>query len=87
MPQRAAGRERDCPDKVQVQRETRNIKSRSERAAAPVPLPGPLVAMLRAHRETQERERKATGDLWAESDYRFTKPLGGLLSPNADYHD
>lgn len=43
--------------------------------------------MLNAHRETQERERKAAGDLWAESDYVFTKPRGGLLSPNTDYHD
>lgn len=43
--------------------------------------------MLRAHRETQERERKAAGDLWAESDYVFTKLLGGPLSPNTDYHD
>ncbi|GAA2438363.1 hypothetical protein GCM10010433_44010 [Streptomyces pulveraceus] len=46
-----------------------------------------LVAMLNAHRETQERERKAAGDLWAESDYVFTMPRGGLLSPNTDYHD
>ncbi|MFE6547685.1 tyrosine-type recombinase/integrase [Streptomyces sp. NPDC057746] len=43
--------------------------------------------MLRAHAETQERERKTAGDLWAESDYVFTKRLGGPLSPNTDYHD
>ena len=47
-----------------------------------MPLPGPLVAMLRAHRETQARERKAAGDLWTESDYVFTKPPGGPLSPD-----
>ncbi|MFG3214785.1 tyrosine-type recombinase/integrase [Streptomyces tendae] len=74
-----------CPGKVQVRRETKNTKSRAGRRA--VPLPGPLVGMLRAHAETQERERKAAGDLWAESDYVFTKPLGGPLSPNTDYHD
>lgn len=74
-----------CPDKVQVRRETKNTKSHAGRRA--VPLPGPLVAMLRAHAETQERERKAAGDLWVESDYVFTKPLGGPLSPNTDYHD
>ena len=51
-----------------------------------MPLPGPLVAMLRSHQE-QARERKAAGNLWAESDYVFTKPLGGPLSPNTDYHD
>ena len=52
-----------------------------------MPLPGPLVLMLRAHAETQARERKAAGDLWTESDYVFTKLLGGPLSPNTDYHD
>lgn len=43
--------------------------------------------MLREHRETQARERKTAGNLWTESDYVFTKPLGGPLSPNTDYHD
>ncbi|MCC8453455.1 tyrosine-type recombinase/integrase [Streptomyces rochei] len=74
-----------CPDRVQVRRETKNTKSRAGRRA--VPLPGPLVAMLRQHAEVQERERKAAGSLWTESDYVFTKPLGGPLSPNTDYHD
>ncbi|GAA0670396.1 site-specific integrase [Streptomyces thermocarboxydovorans] len=74
-----------CPNRVQVRRETKNTKSRAGRRA--VPLPGPLVAMLRQHAEVQERERKAAGNLWVESDYVFTKPLGGPLSPNTDYHD
>lgn len=44
--------------------------------------------MLRSHAEEQERgECKAAGDLWIESDYVFTKRLGGPLSPNTDYHD
>ncbi|MBP5938562.1 tyrosine-type recombinase/integrase [Streptomyces acidiscabies] len=74
-----------CPSKTQIRRETKNTKSRAGRRA--VPLPGPLVVMLRAHAEIQQRERKAAGDLWGESDYVFTKPLGGPLSPNTDYHD
>jgi integrase len=74
-----------CPDRVQVRRETKNTKSRAGRRA--VPLPGPLVAMLRSHAAAQAREREAAGNLWAESDYVFTKPLGGPLSPNTDYHD
>ncbi|WP_195730764.1 tyrosine-type recombinase/integrase [Streptomyces albidoflavus] len=73
-----------CPDRKQVRRETKNTKSRAGRRA--VPLPGPLVAMLRSHKETQARERKTAGNLWTESDYVFTKPLGGPLSPNTDYH-
>ncbi|MEV8052472.1 tyrosine-type recombinase/integrase [Streptomyces bacillaris] len=74
-----------CPDRRQVRRETKNTKSRAGRRA--VPLPGPLVGMLRKHKEVQARERKTAANLWTESDYVFTKPLGGPLSPNTDYHD
>ncbi|WP_327253654.1 tyrosine-type recombinase/integrase [Streptomyces sp. NBC_01244] len=74
-----------CPLRSQVRRETKNTKSRAGRRA--VPLPGPLVRMLRAHKEVQARERKAASDLWTESEYVFTKPRGGPLSPNTDYHD
>ncbi len=74
-----------CPDRVQVRRETKNTKSRAGRRA--VPLPGPLVLMLRSHAEEQARERVTAGNLWIESEYVFTKPLGGPLSPNTDYHD
>ncbi len=52
-----------------------------------MPLPGPLVVMLRAHREAQALERAVAGNLWTASDHVFTKPLGGPLSPNTDYHD
>ncbi|WP_405658187.1 tyrosine-type recombinase/integrase [Streptomyces sp. RK9] len=74
-----------CPARVNVRRETKNTKSRAGRRA--VPLPGPLVVMLRSHADEQGRERKAAGDLWTESEYVFTKRLGGPLSPNTDYHD
>lgn len=74
-----------CPERKQMRRETKNTKSRAGRRA--VPLPGPLVLMLRSHGEAQAREREAAGSLWIESDYVFTKPLGGPLSPNTDYHD
>ena len=66
-------------------REIKNTKSRAARRA--VPLPGPLVTMLRAHAEEQALERTAAGHLWVESDYVFTKLTGGPLNPNADYHD
>lgn len=74
-----------CPSRVQVRRETKNTKSRAGRRA--VPLPGPLVVMLRSHAEAQERERREAANLWTESEYVFTKRLGGPLSPNTDYHD
>ncbi|MFI6085630.1 tyrosine-type recombinase/integrase [Streptomyces sp. NPDC051217] len=40
-----------------------------------------MVAVLRAHAETQKRERKAVGDLWAASDYVFTKAARGPAEP------
>ncbi|MER5973773.1 hypothetical protein ABT112_29345 [Streptomyces sp. NPDC002055] len=43
--------------------------------------------MLRSPMEAQAREREVAGNLWVESAYVFTKPLGGPLSPNTDYHD
>jgi hypothetical protein len=45
------------------------------------------IARTRCRSSARPRERKAAGDLWAESDYVFTKPLGGPLNPNTDYHD
>jgi integrase len=74
-----------CPDRVQVRRETKNTKPRAARRA--VPLPGPLVVMLRSHAEAQARERETAENLWVQSEYVFTKPLGGPLSLNTDYHD
>ncbi|WP_406428269.1 tyrosine-type recombinase/integrase [Streptomyces sp. NBC_01589] len=74
-----------CPNRLQVRRETKNIKSRAGRRA--VPLPGPLVLMLHSDKEAQARERESAGSLWTESDYVFTKLTGGPLSPNTDYHD
>jgi integrase len=74
-----------CPDRVQVRRETENTKSRAGRRA--VPLPGPLVLMVRSHKEAQARECEAAGNLWTESDYVFTRLTGGPLCPNTDYHD
>nr|WP_253195245.1 tyrosine-type recombinase/integrase [Streptomyces sp. MP131-18] len=57
------------------------------RGAARCPSRAPLVRMLRAHKKTQAREREAAGNLWTASEYVFTRPLGGPLSPNTDYHD
>ncbi|MEU2083139.1 site-specific integrase [Streptomyces albus] len=74
-----------CPDRVQVRRETKNTKSKAGRRV--VPLPGQLTVMLRSHAEAQARERQMAGDLWEESEYVFTRPVGGPLNPNTDYHD
>lgn len=63
-----------CPERTQIRRETKNTKARAGRRV--VPPPGPLVLMLGQHAEKQAYERKAEANLWSESEYVFTKPLG-----------
>jgi len=49
-------------------------------------LPDELVAMLKLHREDQERERAAAKQLWNESGWLFSSPTGEPINPNSDYH-
>jgi len=48
-------------------------------------LPDPLVALLKRHRERQDREREAACDMWVETGYVFTTPTGQPLNPRTDY--
>jgi len=69
---------------VQVRAETNDTKSRAGRRA--VGLPAELVVLLERHRDEQDAERVAAGQLWRESGYVFTTPLGEPVNPNTDYH-
>lgn len=51
-----------------------------------VGLPAELVVLLERHRDEQDAERVAAGQLWRESGYVFTTPLGEPVNPNTDYH-
>jgi len=44
------------------------------------------VALLVKHREEQERERATAAQLWRDSGYVFTTPVGEPVNPNTDYH-
>jgi len=61
-----------------------DTKSRPGRRA--VGLPAELVALLVKHREEQERERATAAQLWRDSGYVFTTPVGEPVNPNTDYH-
>lgn len=50
-----------------------------------VGLPQPLLALLKQHREDQDRERVAAGQLWRDEDWVFAAPNGAALSQNSDY--
>lgn len=73
-----------CPQKINVRRETKSVKSRA--GQRPIGVPDELMALLRRHKEEQGRERALARDLWAEKGYVFTSPVGEPLNPNTDFH-
>ncbi|MFG3404371.1 tyrosine-type recombinase/integrase [Streptomyces sp. NPDC048142] len=73
-----------CPQKINVRRETKNVKSRA--GQRPIGAPDELMALLRRHKEEQGRERALARDLWTDKGYVFTSPVGEPLNPNTDFH-
>ena len=72
-----------CPDRLPLRPETSDTKSRAGKRG--MGLPDPLVALLKRHRERQDREREVACNLWTETDYVFTTPIGQPLNPRTDY--
>lgn len=50
-------------------------------------LPDELVTLLREHRDEQDREREAAGQLWTEGGWVFTTPTGEPLNHRTDYDE
>jgi integrase len=73
-----------CPKRLADRPETDETKSRAGRRA--IGLPDELVALLKSHREEQDRERDTAAQLWRDSGYVFTDERGEPLNPNTDYH-
>jgi hypothetical protein len=61
------------------------VKSKAGRRTIGLPLQ--LVALLRAHRTEQERERELAQLLWQDEGWVFASPTGQPLNPNSDYHE
>ncbi|MFF7544235.1 tyrosine-type recombinase/integrase [Streptomyces canus] len=74
-----------CPQRQRTNPETADTKSRAGRRA--VGLPAQLVDLLRVHRTTQEAERAAAGDDWADEGWLFATQNGRGTSPRTDYDD
>ncbi|NED95845.1 site-specific integrase [Phytoactinopolyspora alkaliphila] len=74
-----------CPQRVQVNRDTKDTKSRAGKRV--IGLPREIVALLRAHKDRQDAERVAAGDLWCDEGWVFAMPDGRALSPNTDYRE
>jgi integrase len=74
-----------CPQRVALRKDTAETKSRAGRRA--VGLPDELVALLRKHREKQDRERLDAADLWTDGGWLFATPTGGATNPRTDYSE
>lgn len=74
-----------CPKKKQIRQDTGDTKSRAGRRT--IGIPGPVVELLKAHREAQDVERTVARQLWHDEGWVFAKPDGRPLNPNTDYHE
>ena len=54
---------------------------KTEASVAVLPIPGPLVGILRGHRSRQLEERFAAGSDWRDTGLVFTSATGGFLEP------
>lgn len=54
---------------------------KTEASVAVLPIPAPLVTILRGHRKRQFEERFAAGSRWRETGLVFTTALGGPIEP------
>jgi integrase len=73
-----------CPQRVNARPATGGVKSKAGRRT--IGLPPQLVALLRAHRAEQERERALARQLWHEEGWVFASPTGQPINPRTDYN-
>jgi integrase len=74
-----------CPARKQTRPDTGPTKSRAGRRV--VGLPGPLIVLLKVHKETQEAERTTARQMWHDEGWVFATPDGRPLNPFTDYHE
>ncbi|MFC8715796.1 tyrosine-type recombinase/integrase [Kitasatospora sp. NPDC057198] len=83
-PKGCAAHAKVCPERTGGGLVFREPKGKNKRI---VPIPPPLVPILRAHRAAQLRERMAAGELWEENDLVFAQPDGKMIDPRADWEE
>jgi integrase len=74
-----------CPQRASTRAPTGDVKSKAGRRT--IGLPPQLVALLRAHRAEQERERAIARQLWHDEGWVFTTPTGEPINPRTDYSE
>jgi integrase len=76
------GHARYCPERVGGDWEFRKPKGRKTR---PVPIPDPLIPLLKAHKAAQATERLAAGETWEDRDLVFCRSDGRPIDPRDDW--
>lgn len=61
------------------------VAPKTARSRRTLPLPAPLLSLLREHRAAQARARLRAGNLWRDSGCVFTNEIGGPIEPKADW--
>jgi integrase len=74
-----------CPQRQPARDESVETEARAGRQR--IGLPDELVALMRKHRNDQDRERERAGQLWTEGGWMFTTPTGGALNHRSDYDE
>jgi integrase len=72
-----------CPARQNVRPPTDTTKSRAGKRI--VPLPGAIVDLLLAHRESQSVERQRAAQLWSEESWIFADETGRAVNPRTDW--
>ncbi|TDD27165.1 hypothetical protein E1218_11235 [Kribbella turkmenica] len=75
------GHARYCPERSGGEWEFKKPKGRKTQ---PVPIPEPLIPLLRAHKAAQAAERLAAGSAWNDRDLVFRRPDGRPIDPTDD---
>ena len=74
-----------CPQRAPTREPTGDVKSKAGRRT--IGLPPQLVALLRARRAEQERERAIARQLWRDEGWVFTTPDGEPINPRTDSNE
>ncbi|MFI1017997.1 tyrosine-type recombinase/integrase [Streptomyces sp. NPDC020965] len=62
-------------------------RPKTKKSRQPVPVPPPFIPYLIEHKERQEADRAAAGDLWQDHDVVFARPDGRPLDPHQDWQE
>jgi integrase len=83
-PPGCTGHAANCPQRQGGGLVFREIKERRRKT---VPVPSPLVRLLKAHRARQKRERLAAANVWEDFGVVFAQENGRPLDPRADWQE